>query len=553
MEVFVWKSALCLALLFTFYKVFLERENLHQFKRFYLLGSIITAFVIPMITFTQYIEITAVTTYSSGLRSSVSTPIDTPSFEAYITPALWTFYLIGVAFFGFKLYRNLSFIMRQIRNNPHLKKKNVIHVLLGRTIVPHTFLHFIFLNKKAYESHEIPSAVLDHEAAHAQQLHTLDLLFLEILKVFFWFNPLLHWFQKSIKLNHEFLADQAVLQKGTQPQEYQEMLLAYSSHGHQPVLANYINYSSIKKRFTVMKRTTSRRQKLLLSSLILPLVALLIVGFSETQTVYKKVDGPAKATPEQVAQYNSMADFWNQRFEETHPERAMPLSELSTLENLYNTMSDAQKEVASPFPVCNPAGKMIMLWVHGYNVKLNNETVSLVEFASAMDRITANWSASDYENSSMQIQISNSKSDFMDKLEKEYLKTQLYAHRKNKLIPPPPPPPPAPEAPSGVPAVSETKSVPDVPAPPPAPEPDGKLPRMGVMIINLPVVGPQPDLSNPNELIEYIDELGIPFYRDMKKISKKEALEIARKHTLEIQWQPHADDGGPMLIFSNGC
>ena len=89
--------------------------------------------------------------------------------------------------------------------------------------------------------------------------------------------------------------------------------------------------------------------------------------------------------------------------------------------------------------------------------------------------------------------------------------------------------------------------------PPPAPEPNGKLPRMGVMIINLPVVGPKPDLSDPNELIEYIDELGLPFYHDMKKISKKEALEIARKHTLEIQWQPHADEGEPMMIFSNGC
>lgn len=306
-----------------------------------------------------------------------------------------------------------------------------------------------------------------------------------------------------------------------------------------------------------MKKSTSRRRKLLLSSFVLPLVALLVFGFSETKTVYQQVDGPSQATTEQVAQYNTMANFWNQRFEETHPERNMPLSELSTLENLYNSMSDAQKEVASPFPVCNPIGKMVSVWIRGFNVKLNNKTVSLVEFANAMDRITSQWTEADYENSTIQIQISDSKPDFIKNLEEEYQKTQLYAHRKDKLVPPPPPAPKAPKAVRGVPdapPVPDAKgNTPNPPPPPPAPEVDGKLPRMGVMIINLPTVGPQPDLSNPNELIEYIDELGLPFYHDMKKITKKEALEIARKHTLEIQWQPHADEGEPMLLFTNGC
>ena len=296
-----------------------------------------------------------------------------------------------------------------------------------------------------------------------------------------------------------------------------------------------------------MKTRTSPRRKALKLVILIPLLAVLIYGFSSTEKVVRYAPSEQqKATPDQVSQYNSMAKFWNQRFAETAPERSMPLSELSTLETLYNTMSESQRENANPFPVCNPAGKMISLWIQGFNIKLNNETVSLAEFASTINRITANWSIEDFENSSMQIKVGDSKSEFMKKLENEYQKTKLYKVKKNKLIPPPPPAPPAPPAPSA------NKKVPEAPAPPPVPE-DGGLPRMGVMIINLPSVGPNPDLSNPKELIEYIDELGLPFYHDMKKITKKEALEIALKHRLEIQWQPHADEGEPMMIFTNGC
>lgn len=73
------------------------------------------------------------------------------------------------------------------------------------------------------------------------------------------------------------------------------------------------------------------------------------------------------------------------------------------------------------------------------------------------------------------------------------------------------------------------------------------------MLLNIPKVGPVPDLTNPVELINYIDELGVPFYLDMKKISKEEALEIVKKNTLEVTWRPHADDGEPKMLFSNGC
>jgi hypothetical protein len=45
-----------------FYHLVLEREKMHQFNRFYLLGSIVISLVIPFITF-EIIEIIPVSKY----------------------------------------------------------------------------------------------------------------------------------------------------------------------------------------------------------------------------------------------------------------------------------------------------------------------------------------------------------------------------------------------------------------------------------------------------------------------------------------------------------
>ena len=154
---------------------------------------------------------------------------------------------------------------------------------------PHTFFRYIFLNKLKLESNEIPNEVLIHEETHAIQKHSWDVIFIEVLQVVLWFNPLLVLFKKAIKLNHEFLADHAVLAKDINTIAYQNILLSFSAMDgakeFQPVLPNAINYSSIKKRLTIMKTKTSKKSVLIRSLLLLPLFSLLLYGFSDKKTI----------------------------------------------------------------------------------------------------------------------------------------------------------------------------------------------------------------------------------------------------------------------------
>ncbi len=358
MELYILKSVSCLALFFAFYKVFLERTSIHNFKRFYLFGILILSFVVPLITFTIYVDVAPTLTSftAKNLQIVASESQEATNYWPYI---LWSIYGLGVLFFSLKFYRNLFTLIQKIRQNPKYRKKHFINILLKETVIPHTFFSYIFLNKLQFENDEIPREVILHEQAHAIQKHSLDILFVEFLQIIFWFNPLFYFIKRSIKLNHEFLADQAVLKAGTETSAYQKILLAFSSNAHTPALAHSINYSSIKKRFTVMKTHTSKRSIWFRSFLILPLLSLLIFGFSSQEIVQKQVEKTKEAkepiqktaSKAELSEYNKLAKKYNEMAKNN---MVVKKKDLERLHYLYGLMTLEQKRVAEPYPNIPP-------------------------------------------------------------------------------------------------------------------------------------------------------------------------------------------------------
>tara|TARA_R110000850_G_scaffold271031_2_gene404623 strand:+ start:4552 stop:6330 length:1779 start_codon:yes stop_codon:yes gene_type:complete len=285
MELYLVKSAVILTILYGFYKLVLENESMHVFKRFYLLGSLPAAFLIPLITFTSYVEV-PVNSAPVFIGNSIPMPMPATEVSVNLWPfVIWGLYALGVVFFTIKFGKNLNQLISKIKNNPKFTRDSIHHILLKTPAIPHTFLNYVFLNKQKFEAKEIPDEVIAHEHVHAKQKHSIDILVVELLQIVFWFNPLLYFIKRSIKLNHEFLADRSVLNRGTDTAAYQNLLLAFSSHATTPSLANSINYSFIKKRFTVMKKQTSTQAIWLRSLLLLPLVALILYGFSTREVV----------------------------------------------------------------------------------------------------------------------------------------------------------------------------------------------------------------------------------------------------------------------------
>ncbi len=357
MLLFVLKSSACLAVFMLFYKLCLEKTSAHTFKRFYLIGTILISISIPFITFTEYIEL-PIAEYE--IVSPIEASTQSKTFQDFFPHILWSIYALGLLIFSFRFFKNIYKLFQKIRTNPKLKNEKFINVLLKDLIIPHTFFNYIFLNKTKYENKLIPNEVLLHEQIHAKQKHALDILFIELIQILFWFNPLFYLIKKDIKLNHEFLADHAVLKQGIDSSTYKKTLLTFSSpdsfrNAQDQQLANAINYSLIKKRFTVMKTKTSKTVIWLRSLIILPLLAILIYSFSnkaiiEIENTTEQSAYQQKATQKEIAEYNRLAKKYN------NPQGRVIIKnkEVELLNYIYRIMTVEQRKKAEPFPVFPP-------------------------------------------------------------------------------------------------------------------------------------------------------------------------------------------------------
>ncbi|MBU2921999.1 M56 family metallopeptidase [Winogradskyella psychrotolerans] len=304
MEIFVLKFSACLLVFWLVYVLILEQQNMHHFKRFYLLGTVALALIIPTLTVTEYIAPVISNLETAPLfipiePSFVEMPIEDRSFFNLET-TLWFIYGIGVLLFSIRFVINIVKMQQRISSNENIVKRSFVYVLLKEHLIPHSFFKYIFYNKNRYESHNIPKEVMLHEETHARQLHSLDIIILELLQIAFWFHPLIYILKHHVKLNHEFLADQAVLKHGSDAKTYQNILLQFSSNTQNHHLSSAINYSSIKKRFTVMKTQTSKTRIWLSTLFVLPIIAILFYSFAEKEYVEKETTDIADAIKEEL-------------------------------------------------------------------------------------------------------------------------------------------------------------------------------------------------------------------------------------------------------------
>lgn len=318
MEAYILKSTLLLGIFLGAYYLLLSREKMHRFNRFYLLGSLLFSLLLPVITIPVYVEVQAPVTQpvlttiempptqiseatpqvtKKSLPHVMAEPVQVKQSVNYFPYALWGGYGLVALLLAIRFTVNIVHFYRKAKRNKQITLHGARVVLLYNCPLPYTFINFIFVNKSQYEGQTIEPELFTHELAHVHQKHTLDILFVELLKTVFWFNPLLYLYKKAIQTNHEFLADDAVINQHLSITTYQLLLLDKATPPLAYALASSINFSTTKKRFTMMTKTTTKRKGLLLQSAMLPLVAGLVYFFSiQTITYAKTAEGKTYPT-----------------------------------------------------------------------------------------------------------------------------------------------------------------------------------------------------------------------------------------------------------------
>lgn len=292
---FLLKSAITMTVLLVIYYLLFEKEKMHKFNRFYLLGALVFSLAVPFITVATYIEqIPTEPVTASSLTAVKSTPIKEATDYLFYTG--WALYTLVTFLFALRFIRNIVFFIRKTSNNPTVKMKGATLVLLDEKVLPHTFLNYIFVNRDEYETNRIEKELYTHEYTHVIQKHTLDILFIETLKVFFWFNPMLYFYKKAIQLNHEFLADQKVIATTANTIYYQNLLLEKANIRTTFSIASNLTFSLTKKRLLMMTKTTSATKAGLLKLAVTPVLGALMILLC-TKTIAQERIKPSEFQP----------------------------------------------------------------------------------------------------------------------------------------------------------------------------------------------------------------------------------------------------------------
>lgn len=248
-------------LLYLAYQLFLQKEPYFFANRIYLLLSLVGGLLLPFLqieTSDDYLATLPVLLEEINIGASENFDSLT---QYYFVNWSWqnvfiTIY-VSVVLLGFgRLFWGLYQIQKLCKNAEMLPQKNYTLVQTNQQHSPFSFGNYLFLGNDLNSDSKNYQYILRHEEAHIQQHHTFDILFVEILGIFFWFHPLVFLYKNALKDQHEYLADQAVLCHAS-TKEYGQLLIEQSICHSNMNLANHLIYSQLKKRINMMTKKHS--------------------------------------------------------------------------------------------------------------------------------------------------------------------------------------------------------------------------------------------------------------------------------------------------------
>lgn len=276
------KAALCMAVLYFIYHIFLSRDTLYSRNRIFILLSLILSLILPLISIETRVphDLQVFGRDLTGMAISGTIPaqeIAANNFSFNWKNLLLIIYITGLVAAGLKLMvETISLFMLIVRKKKD--EKNIISLSDSKTSGFSAFGH-IFIDKSL--DPDEAEEIIRHEQKHLNRFHFFDILLAEILKIIQWFNPFVYLFDKSLRAVHEFQADEECLSSGIPVHSYQGLVMnqVFRSKIFNPS-SSFSNPTLIKKRMIMMTKKRSKALANLKILLALPVLAVLLIIFS---------------------------------------------------------------------------------------------------------------------------------------------------------------------------------------------------------------------------------------------------------------------------------
>ncbi len=270
-----------LGLFYCLYRLFFYKDTFWIVRRIYFWGIVVCSLLFPFIQLDYWKRPEPIL----SLMPDWSLIVPDVSASEIVQPQSFDWVSVFFVVYG---VISLLFLLRlfiQLLSVYRLNRKYVSEKVCGVDVKvseacrsPFSFGRSVYLNPALYDQEALQEVVF-HEYGHARQLHTLDVIFYELLLAVCWINPFVWLLRKEMKDNLEFLADDYVLkQEGCDVKHYQYHLLEQALDMPAVQIINKFNVSHLKKRIIMMKKEKTKKMGLLKYSLVIPLLAVLVLA-----------------------------------------------------------------------------------------------------------------------------------------------------------------------------------------------------------------------------------------------------------------------------------
>src|SRR5664280_1809865 len=286
---YLMKSAIWLTGFAVVYFIFLRNERYFMLKRIYLISGILISLIFPLISFHYQVEMPASAISQIDMSGAGGTAIQKLQQNISGKPfdyrlILLFLYLSGITLLLVRSIQHFSKILKTISKANINERGPAKLIRASQFPTSFSFFNYIFINPSVSENEA--EEIMNHEIVHVRQKHWFDLLLVEILRLIQWVNPFAWIYTRFIRLNHEYLADQAALQRTASPANYRAALLNQLFDSPVISLSNSFNYSLNKKRFDMMKKIITSPYRKLKVLLVLPIFAIVFYAFATPEYHY---------------------------------------------------------------------------------------------------------------------------------------------------------------------------------------------------------------------------------------------------------------------------
>lgn len=255
---------LYLCIFYGFYYVFLRKQTFFQGNRIYLLAGLLLAFTLPLAEHGEFDNKVVYQYRLPVIQLEDSTPgqfgteATTAKTSTLIKKYLSLGYMVGCIIAAIFAAMQVVYTIRVLRR-PHR----------GQAC---SFFGIVRIDHTAYGSHRIAC----HEQVHVRQWHSADIVVMQVVKIFNWFNPVVYLYERALKLQHEYIADGETA--AYDQVAYAELLVSRAMGVSGPVLTNsFSDKKLLKRRVAMLLRNKSSRYGWLRYAILLPVVVGMLI------------------------------------------------------------------------------------------------------------------------------------------------------------------------------------------------------------------------------------------------------------------------------------